>query len=154
MRNFSLTQSSIYDLVLLLHFYFNLCTPEKQPSPFTIWRGLQWMSALQFEGTRYIDAVQFFSFLGNMHIFYPSTYFLSWMHSSLMSMQRGMHKCRQVQTQVVQQLEYLTNSLGTNPTSNDHRQAALQIKKGSRIWEKIMNNPKAIRETTSDTHQK
>jgi hypothetical protein len=52
--------------------------------------------------------------------------------------------------------------LGTNPTSNDHRQAALQIKKvvvvhcnwHSRIWEKIMNNPKAIRETTSDTHQK
>jgi hypothetical protein len=28
---------------------------------------------------------------------------------------------------MVQQLEYLTNSLSTNPTSNDHRQAALQL---------------------------
>ena len=44
-----------------------------------------------------------------------------------MSMWRGMYECHQVQTHMVQQLEYLANSLSTNPTSNDHRQAALQL---------------------------
>ncbi|EMS65961.1 hypothetical protein TRIUR3_15371 [Triticum urartu] len=45
--------------------------------------------------------------------------------AGLMSMWRGMYECHQVQTHMVQQLEYLTMS--SNPTSNDHRQAALQL---------------------------
>ncbi|BAH94689.1 Os09g0538750 [Oryza sativa Japonica Group] len=47
--------------------------------------------------------------------------------AGLMSMWRGMYECHQVQTHMVQQLEYLNNSLSTNPTSNVHRQAALQL---------------------------
>lgn len=47
--------------------------------------------------------------------------------AGLMSMWRGMYECHQVQTHMVQQLEYLTSSLSTNPTSNAHRQAALQL---------------------------
>ncbi|XP_066396329.1 protein ALTERED PHOSPHATE STARVATION RESPONSE 1-like [Miscanthus floridulus] len=45
----------------------------------------------------------------------------------LMSMWRGMYECHQVQTHIVQQLEYLNNARNTNPTSNVHRQAALQL---------------------------
>lgn len=47
--------------------------------------------------------------------------------NSLMSMWRGMYECHQVQTHIVQQLEYLNNARNTNPTSNVHRQAALQL---------------------------
>ncbi|XP_062193747.1 protein ALTERED PHOSPHATE STARVATION RESPONSE 1-like [Phragmites australis] len=47
--------------------------------------------------------------------------------AGLMSMWRGMYECHQVQTHIVQQLEYLNNALSTNPTSNVHRQAALQL---------------------------
>nr|ACL54511.1 unknown [Zea mays] len=47
--------------------------------------------------------------------------------AGLMSMWRGMYECHQVQTHIVQQLEYLNNARNTNPTSNVHRQAALQL---------------------------
>jgi hypothetical protein len=42
-------------------------------------------------------------------------------------MWRGMYECHQVQTHIVQQLEYLNSSRNTKPTSNVHRQAALQL---------------------------
>ncbi|KAL6846039.1 hypothetical protein ACP4OV_023487 [Aristida adscensionis] len=47
--------------------------------------------------------------------------------AGLMSMWRGMYECHQVQTHIVQQLEYLNSARNTNPTSNVHRQAALQL---------------------------
>lgn len=47
--------------------------------------------------------------------------------AGLMNMWRGMYECHQVQTHIVQQLEYLNNARNTNPTSNVHRQAALQL---------------------------
>ncbi|GJN34489.1 hypothetical protein PR202_gb23153 [Eleusine coracana subsp. coracana] len=47
--------------------------------------------------------------------------------AGLMSMWRGMYECHQVQTHIVQQLEYLNSDRNTNPTSNVHRQAALQL---------------------------
>ncbi|TVU10199.1 hypothetical protein EJB05_43711, partial [Eragrostis curvula] len=47
--------------------------------------------------------------------------------AGLMSMWRGMYECHQVQTHIVQQLEYLNHARNTNPTSNVHRQAALQL---------------------------
>ncbi|RLM86155.1 formin-like protein 5 [Panicum miliaceum] len=46
--------------------------------------------------------------------------------AGLMSMWRGMYECHQVQTHIVQQLEYL-KARNMNPTSNVHRQAALQL---------------------------
>ncbi|KAG1360975.1 hypothetical protein COCNU_09G004380 [Cocos nucifera] len=47
--------------------------------------------------------------------------------TGLMGMWRSMYECHQVQTHIVQQLEYLNNASSNNPTTNIHRQASLQL---------------------------
>ncbi|XP_072965571.1 protein ALTERED PHOSPHATE STARVATION RESPONSE 1 [Typha angustifolia] len=54
--------------------------------------------------------------------------------TGLMGMWRSMYECHQVQTHIVQQLEYLNNALSTNPTSNVHRQSALQLELEVERW--------------------
>ncbi|CAL9074449.1 unnamed protein product [Musa textilis] len=54
--------------------------------------------------------------------------------TGLMGMWRSMYECHQVQTHIVQQLEYLNCALSTRPTSDMHRQAALQLESEVENW--------------------
>ncbi|RRT45545.1 hypothetical protein B296_00055064, partial [Ensete ventricosum] len=54
--------------------------------------------------------------------------------TGLMSMWRSMYECHQVQTHIVQQLKYLNCALNSHPTSDIHRQAALQLELEVENW--------------------
>ncbi|KAJ8499143.1 hypothetical protein OPV22_009695 [Ensete ventricosum] len=54
--------------------------------------------------------------------------------TGLMGMWRSMYECHQVQTHIVQQLEYLNCALSTRPTSDMHRQVALQLESEVENW--------------------
>ncbi|KAL0907912.1 hypothetical protein M5K25_022366 [Dendrobium thyrsiflorum] len=54
--------------------------------------------------------------------------------NGLMCMWRGMYECHQVQTHIVQQLQYLNNPSSTIPTSELHRQATLQLEAEIENW--------------------
>lgn len=51
-----------------------------------------------------------------------------------MFMWRSMYECHQVQTHIVQQLEYLNNTPSTNLTSDIHRQSTLQLELEIEHW--------------------
>ncbi|KAL2520372.1 hypothetical protein Fot_24295 [Forsythia ovata] len=52
----------------------------------------------------------------------------------LMNMWRRMYECHQVQTDIVQQLKYLNCIPSTDPTSEIHRQATLQLEVEAQQW--------------------
>ncbi|CAA2983795.1 Hypothetical predicted protein [Olea europaea subsp. europaea] len=52
----------------------------------------------------------------------------------LMNMWRRMYECHQVQTDIVQQLKYLNCIPSTDPTSEIHRQATLQLEAVAQQW--------------------
>ncbi|KAG1359430.1 putative Nitrate regulatory gene2 protein [Cocos nucifera] len=52
----------------------------------------------------------------------------------LMGMWRSMYECHQVQSHIVQQLEYLNNAPSTNPTTDTHQQASLQLEVEVNHW--------------------
>lgn len=57
-----------------------------------------------------------------------------------MCMWRGMYECHQVQTHIVQQLQYLNNPSSTIPTSELHRQATLQLEAEIENWHSAFCN--------------
>ncbi|CAL0331923.1 unnamed protein product [Lupinus luteus] len=58
----------------------------------------------------------------------------------LMCMWRSMYECHQVQKHIVQQLEYLNTIPSTNPTSEIHKQATLQLELQVQQWHQSFCN--------------
>ncbi|OIW11042.1 hypothetical protein TanjilG_22849 [Lupinus angustifolius] len=58
----------------------------------------------------------------------------------LMCMWRSMYECHQVQKHIVQQLEFLNTIPSTNPTSEIHRQATLQLELQVQQWHQSFCN--------------
>ncbi|OAY77679.1 hypothetical protein ACMD2_06499, partial [Ananas comosus] len=54
--------------------------------------------------------------------------------TGMMGMWRSMYQCHQVQTHIVQQLQYLNNASNPNPTSDLHRQATIQLEIEVERW--------------------